>query len=94
MSDRFLDTAGDIWSGPAALLGLRDLSILFTSSEVLINGGMSGVVLSPLEGSFPLLSLLNTEQYCLFRMFALPTASDIKTPFSRRGETVQGSFLL
>ena len=69
---RFFRTTGEIISGPAALLGLRDSNIFFTPFAVTIIGGMSGVQLSPFEGSLPLLSGLNTEQYCLLRMLALP----------------------
>ena len=84
-----LSTNGDILSGPGASRELRAWSILKTPSTVTLIFGAVGTLQSPLDGILGSSSLPKTEQYWLLRMFALPFASDTRTPSDLRGDTQQ-----
>ena len=84
----------DIRSGPDALWGLRSFNSVCTPSAVTLMLGMVGAWLGPFDVFTGVSSFVNTEQYCVLRIFAFPTASAIRTPSDLNGETEQEAFFL
>ena len=80
-------------SGPDALLGLRLASSFSTPDVVIVIAGDFGKGLGPTLGRGRLL-VVKTDEYCSFRMSALPFESEMRTPSFFRGGTRQKSFLL
>ena len=62
-------------SGPVALWGSRFSSKCSTLSIFICNGGISGINSSLILGIEDGSSLVNTEENCLFKIFALATLS-------------------
>ena len=75
-------------------MGLEVCNSLCTPSAVTLMLGMVGAWVGPFDVFTGFSSFVNTEQYCLLRIFAFPTASAIRTPSDLSGETVQESFFL
>ena len=80
-------------SGPDALLGLRLASSFSTPDVVIVISGDFGKGLGLTLGRGRLL-VVKTDEYCSFRMYALPFESEMRTPSFFRGGTVQKYFLL
>ena len=78
-------TLVEILSGPGAFWGLSSCNIHLTPSTVIFIFGIGGALLGILEGILFVSSSVKTDEYCLFKMFAFPTASAISTPSDLKG---------
>ena len=83
----------EMLSGPDALLGLRLARSFSTPDVVIVIDGDFGKGLDPRLGRGRLL-VEKTDEYCSFRMSALPSESEMRTHSFFRGGTLQKSFLL
>ena len=80
-----------ILSGPDAMLGIRLTSSFSTPDVVIVIDGDFGKGLDPTLGRGRLL-VEKTDEYCSFRMSALPFESDVRTPSFFRGEHCRSIF--
>jgi len=80
-------------SGPVAFLGLMFLSSLRMPSSLMSIMSISGNGVPDGVGMLVPVSLVNTDMYCLFRMFALFLAELNSCPLSLSGGIPELSFL-
>ena len=82
----------EILLGPDAFLGFRVSSSFITPGSCMTMSSMSGRGSPSGTGMSDWSSLVNTDLYCLFRMFALSFAPLNSLPCSRKGEMPVLSF--